>query len=323
MCRVVVRLSKHPAVPPHDFVRSPGRMEFGDGPISARSPTEPLPKSVVSFWNPVSDSSATNVMYRAPEPTIFIAHGDRRSWTFECVAWSFVCRNISPCRRMILFVRPVRWNSAKVRFRREARRGTAAEERRVLRRKAASPEPVVQAGQRLASAFNRRNPSSGNGPRCQDRTVSEMYSGPSLHHASSAFEKIAPEISPLDASNSMRQRRLRDLLGLLRIGAPVPERASETMWNLLNTRFPEQLAQSRIRHDRPVRGGDADLDPSAFSSDSLRISSTLSLNLIRCSRDAFILASSTIRLPRRRSTSSHFEPLGIVPRSTSETPNTA
>ena len=62
MYRVVVRLSKHPAVPPHDFVRSPGRMQFGEGPISARSPTEPLPKSVVSFWNPVSDSSARNVM---------------------------------------------------------------------------------------------------------------------------------------------------------------------------------------------------------------------------------------------------------------------
>ena len=59
---------------------------------------------------------------RAPEPTIFIAHDDRRSWTFECAAWSFVCRNIPPCRRMISFVRPVRWNSARVRFRREARR---------------------------------------------------------------------------------------------------------------------------------------------------------------------------------------------------------
>ena len=46
---VVVRMSKHLAVPPHDLVRSPGQMEFGEGPISARSPTEPLPKSVVSL----------------------------------------------------------------------------------------------------------------------------------------------------------------------------------------------------------------------------------------------------------------------------------
>ena len=71
--------------------------------------------------------------------------------------------------------------------------------------------------------------------------------GPSLHHASSALEKIVPEICSLDASNRMRQRRIRNLPGLPGIGAPVPERASEIMWNLLNTRFPEQRAQSRIR----------------------------------------------------------------------------
>ena len=91
MCRVVVRLSKHPAVPPHDFVRSPGQMEFGEGPISARSPTEPLPKRVVSF--------------------------DER-----------------PHRRNQWF----------------------------------------RLGKRFASAFNRRNASSGSGLRRQDRTVSEM-----------------------------------------------------------------------------------------------------------------------------------------------------
>ena len=240
MCRVVVRLSKHLAVPPNDFVRSPGQMEFGEGPISARSPTR-------------------NRCRRASCPSTkgSIAGTSGSGWAVTCIGFQ---PSQSKFRQ---------WSS-------------------------------------LSGSYGLRD-----------------VLGPSLHHASSAFEKIAPEISPLDASNSMRQRRLRDLLGLLRIGAPVPERASETKWNLLNTRFPEQLARIGIRHDRPVPDGDADLDPSAFSSDSLRISSTLSLNLIRCSRDAFILASSTIRLPRRRSTSSHFEPLGIVPRSTSETPNTA
>ena len=91
---------------------------------------------------------------------------------------------------------------------------------------------------------------------------------------------------------SMRQHRLHDLPGSLRIGAPVPERASETKWNLLNTRFPEQPAQSRI----PTV-----IDPSEtetpvwihprFPRLLLRISSTLPLNLFRCSPDAFILAA--------------------------------
>ena len=156
------------AVPPHDFVRSPGRMEFGEGPISARSPTEPLPKSVVSF--------------------------DER-----------------PHRRVRRF--------------------------RLGKENCISFQP----SQRKFRQWS---------------TLSGSYSlgdvlGPSLHHATPAFEpafeKIVPEICSLDASNRMRQRRLRDLLGLLRIGAPVPERASETKWNLLNTRFPEQLARSRIR----------------------------------------------------------------------------
>ncbi len=197
MCRVVVRLSKHPAVPPHDFVRSPGQMEFGEGPISARSPTEPLPKSVVSFDE------------RPHRRNQWFGLGKR------------TCISFQPSQRKFR-----QWSS-------------------------------------LSGSYG----------------LGDVL-GPSLHHATPAFEKIAAEISPLDASNSMRQRRLRNLPGLLRIGAPVPERASETRWNLLNTRFPEQLARIGIRHDRPVPDGDADLDPSAFSSDSLRISSTLPLNLI-------------------------------------------
>ena len=168
MCRVVVRLSKHPAVPPHDFVRSPGQIEFGEGPISARSPTEPLPKRVVS-----SDerSHRRNQWFRAGQET--------------CIGF--------------------------------------------------------QPSQRKFRQWFTLSGSHGLGD----------VLGPSLHHATPAFEpafeKIVPEISSLDASNRMRQRRLHDLPGLPRIGAPVPERASETKWNLLNTRFPEQLARIGIR----------------------------------------------------------------------------
>ena len=123
MCRVVVRLSKHPAVPPHDSVRSPGQMGFGEGPISARSPTEPLPKSVVSF--------------------------DER-----------------PHRR----------------------------------------NQMVQAGQEICISFQ---PS-----QCKFRQWSslsgsarsrEMYSAQASITTLRRSEKIAPEVGPLDASNSMRQ----------------------------------------------------------------------------------------------------------------------
>ena len=163
---------------------------------------------------------------------------------------------------MISFVRPVRLNSAKVRFRREARRNQWFRLGRDLHRLSTVATQVQAMVHAVRIARSRR------------------CTRPSLHHATPAFEKIVPEISSLDASNRMRQRRLHDLPGLPRIGAPVPERASETKWNLLNTRFPEQLARIGIRHDRPVPDGDAGLDPSAVSSDSLRISSTLQLNLI-------------------------------------------
>ena len=59
---------------------------------------------------------------RAPEPTFSSPTTIGGAGPSNVPRWSFVCRNISPCRRMILFVRPVRWNSARVRFRREARR---------------------------------------------------------------------------------------------------------------------------------------------------------------------------------------------------------
>ena len=113
---------------------------------------------------------------RVPEPTIFIAHDDRWSWNFECAAWSFVCRNIPPCRRMILFVRPVRWDSARVRFRREAQRNRCRRASCLSTKGRIAGTRWFRLGKRFASAFNRRNASSGNGPRCQDRTVSEMYS---------------------------------------------------------------------------------------------------------------------------------------------------
>ena len=216
---------------------------------------------------------------RAPEPTIFIAHCDRRSRTFECRVVVRLSKH--PAVPPHDSVRSARSDGIRRGSDFGAKPdGTAAEERRVFRRKAASPEPVVQAGQEICISFQPsqckfRQWSSLSGSYCLGDVL-----GPSLHHASSALEKIVPEICSLDASNRMRQRRLRDLPGLPGIGAPVPERASETKWNLLNTRFPEQLAQSRIRHDRPVRGGDSDLNPSAISSATLRISSTLPPNLI-------------------------------------------
>ena len=51
------------------------------------------------------------------------------------------------------------------------------------------------------------------------------------------------------------------------------------------------MPKAESDNDRPVRDGDADPDPSAISSASPRISSTLPLNLFRCSPDAFILAA--------------------------------
>ena len=70
---------------------------------------------------------------------------------------------------------------------------------------------------------------------------------PRIHHLSPLLKQVGTKIRTFDPLNRVSQSRLGDLPRRAAFGAPVTERASESMRHGLNPQLAQQLANRRVR----------------------------------------------------------------------------